>query len=280
MIFGLFRNFVMGDLTRASLLGAAFILSSCNSDIKVLVQSGSTIELTAPSVSLNSPVSSPGTDATPSFNITLTGGGNFTSTYIINLYNAAACSGSIVGSVTNVTAATAVVTASAQAPDSTVVYSAEVVDDKGNSICSSTHAIVGMQAQTYLYDGAAPTWSDTLSHDASNISIIESPSISFTANAADAGSGISHYQYSLGTTSGGTNILDWTDLAGGSAPLSPFQISGLSLSTGTTYYVNMRVLDLAGRQGTVYTSLWQAYAPGGIDAADADSFLVFAILLL
>jgi hypothetical protein len=272
-----FKFLIHKPLKGFLLLTSILIVSSCipQNNIKLKGFPGKkNIDVTAPvapAISFNSPVSSPAADSTPTFDITLTGGENFNSTDVVNLYDAVACGGSIVGTTTGVSTATATVTASAQSADTSVVYSAEVVDAAGNSTCSATHATFGSQTTTYFYDASIPTWSNSITNAATLRSLTDSPDISFTANAADAVSGIDKYQYSLGTTSGGSDLISWTDIAGGSSPTLPLQLTGLSLTNANTYYINILAVDGSGLQSIVYTSSWQALNPDAISASEVDT---------
>jgi len=58
----------------------------------------------------------------------------------------------------------------------------------------------------------------------------------------DAYSGIDFYDYSIGSSSGATDVVDWTDI-----DTSSFvSHAGLSLESGLTYYFNLRATDLVG----------------------------------
>ncbi|MBI1972240.1 MAG: fibronectin type III domain-containing protein [Candidatus Aenigmarchaeota archaeon] len=73
--------------------------------------------------------------------------------------------------------------------------------------------------------------------------------VSWTAST-DAESGITEYQYSVGTTAGGTQTLGYT-----SAGLATSAtISGLNLVNGNTYYINVRAKNGAGSFGTAGSS--------------------------
>ena len=67
---------------------------------------------------------------------------------------------------------------------------------------------------------------------------------SWTA-ATDATSGVANYQVSVGSTSGGTDMHDWSDAGNGTT----VTVSGLSLSSGSSYYVSVRAIDAAGNIG-------------------------------
>lgn len=61
-------------------------------------------------------------------------------------------------------------------------------------------------------------------------------------SASDPESGISEYEYAVGTSPLGTQIRDWTSVG----PSTSAAITGLSLSAATTYYVSVRATNHAG----------------------------------
>lgn len=75
-------------------------------------------------------------------------------------------------------------------------------------------------------------------------------------SASDAESGVASYQYAVGTTAGGTDVVGWTGSS--SAEITA---GGLSLSPGVTYYISARAQNGA--------SVWS-------DAADSDGIEVVA----
>ncbi|MCX6343623.1 MAG: PQQ-binding-like beta-propeller repeat protein [Armatimonadetes bacterium] len=68
--------------------------------------------------------------------------------------------------------------------------------------------------------------------------------------SSDPESGIGRYEYSLGTTAGGTNILTWTDAGTNSS----FTKTGLSLQQGATYYINVRAYNNTGNVSQIGSS--------------------------
>ena len=102
-----------------------------------------------PVIALSSPATSPGTDSTPTFSVTLTGGGNFSSSDTITLREGADCSGGAVGTLTSQSGATASISRSAMSDGDSASFRALVTDAAGNATCSSV-------AVTYAYDGTAP----------------------------------------------------------------------------------------------------------------------------
>ncbi|GEM_PF-2796881 len=66
----------------------------------------------------------------------------------------------------------------------------------------------------------------------------------------DAHSGIQEYQYAIGTTPGGTDVVDWTS-AGSEGSITH---TGLSLQEDVTYYISVRALNGAGLWSDVGSS--------------------------
>ena len=60
--------------------------------------------------------------------------------------------------------------------------------------------------------------------------------------ATDADSGISGYQYAIGTSAGGTQTLNWTSLGN----VTTVTATGLTLTLGQTYYVSVGAVNGAG----------------------------------
>jgi len=67
---------------------------------------------------------------------------------------------------------------------------------------------------------------------------------------SDEGSGIVFYEWAIGTTSGGTNVQNWTDAGN----ITSVTNSSLSLTDGTTYYISVRAEDNAGNVSSIVTS--------------------------
>ena len=68
--------------------------------------------------------------------------------------------------------------------------------------------------------------------------------------ATDAESGISGYQYAIGTSAGGTQTVNWTVLGN----VTTVTKSGLSLNNGQTYYFSVQAINGAGLTGTATNS--------------------------
>jgi len=61
---------------------------------------------------------------------------------------------------------------------------------------------------------------------------------------------IAYYEYSFGTAQGDSNTIDWID----NGTSTDATVTGLSLTNGTTYYVNIRAYDMAENQSTMVSS--------------------------
>ncbi len=68
--------------------------------------------------------------------------------------------------------------------------------------------------------------------------------------STDSISGISGYQYAIGTTAGGTNVVGWTSVGN----VLSVTKTGLSLNVGTTYYFSVKATDNAGLVGSATNS--------------------------
>lgn len=69
-------------------------------------------------------------------------------------------------------------------------------------------------------------------------------------NSTDTHSGITKYEYAVGTSAGATNTINWTD----NGTATSFTASGLSLTYGTTYFVSVRSTNGAGLVSTEVSS--------------------------
>ncbi|MCH7613758.1 MAG: T9SS type A sorting domain-containing protein, partial [Candidatus Marinimicrobia bacterium] len=61
---------------------------------------------------------------------------------------------------------------------------------------------------------------------------------------------IDYYEFSFGTTQGDSNIVNWTD----NGTNTNVSVGDLSLTNGTTYYVNVRAYDMAGNRSDMAVS--------------------------
>lgn len=106
----------------------------------------------------------------------------------------------------------------------------EVQDGAGNSSVSHFSAKL---------DNTLPTTPTSITDGTALNSLTTSPAIAFTSGT-DAHSGIAKHQARVMKTSDNSQVATWADFVSGNA------ISGLSLTTNTSYYVEVRALDAVG----------------------------------
>ena len=94
-------------------------------------------------------------------------------------------------------------------------------------------------------DTTAPT-AGTASDDGTHTSSTTTLSASWTG-FSDATSGLAEYSYSIGTSAGGTTVRDWTSVATN----TNVSATGLNLTSGTQYFINVRAKDNVGNLSTV-----------------------------
>ncbi|MCT4579861.1 MAG: N-acetylmuramoyl-L-alanine amidase [Flavobacteriales bacterium] len=120
-----------------------------------------------------------------------------------------------------------------------------VVDNQHNiSTVSSKNINVDWTAPldvTNLFDGTGADISST----SNNTQL----SANWTASS-DQHSGVARYWYAIGTTSGGTDVVNWTDNWFNTSVTA----TGLSLTQGTTYYVSVRAENGAGLLSNVVST--------------------------
>lgn len=102
-----------------------------------------------------------------------------------------------------------------------------------------------------VYDGTSAGVDSTYNTGA--LSSLSANWGTFTANV----SGLDKYQYSIGTTAGGTTVRTWTD----NSTTASVTATGLTLRTGQMYYFNVRAVDNAGNTSSVVSSNGQFVAP-------------------
>jgi hypothetical protein len=96
-------------------------------------------------------------------------------------------------------------------------------------------------------DSTPPT-TPTVADDGS--STTATTALHATWAATDPESGVAEYQYAIGTSAGGTDVVGWTS-AGASGGIDK---TGLSLAVGTTYYFSVKARNGAGLWSAVGVS--------------------------
>lgn len=90
--------------------------------------------------------------------------------------------------------------------------------------------------------------------------------------SSDPESGIAKYYYSIGTSAGSNNVIDWTD----ASLATSVTRTGLSLTTGTSYYINVKALNGGGAYSAVGSSngiMLDDTPPGEPAVTDDGSFI-------
>ena len=105
-----------------------------------------------------------------------------------------------------------------------------------------------------IVDTAAPTAGNVTDSTAVDLDWTRSTSslTSTWTGFSDALSGIQKYEYVIGTTLGGTDVVTWTD----NSMTTSVTKTGLTLTNGTTYYISVRATD---NVGNVYCSYCRWY---------------------
>jgi hypothetical protein len=103
-----------------------------------------------------------------------------------------------------------------------------------------------------VYDGTT-TGSDNDQNVTGSLSALSANWTTFNTNV----SGLDKYQYSIGTTAGGTDTQAWTDLD----TTTSFTSGSLTLHTAQPYFFNVRAVDNAGNTSSVVSSNGQYVTP-------------------
>ena len=103
-----------------------------------------------------------------------------------------------------------------------------------------------------IVDTAAPTAGNVTDSTTADLDWTRSTSslTSTWTGFSDALSGIQKYEYAIGDTIGGTNVLSWTN----NSTITSVTKTGLTLTNGTTYYISVRATDNVGNVSTVSTT--------------------------
>ncbi len=106
-------------------------------------------------------------------------------------------------------------------------------------------------SDSVLHDNVAPSLASVSLVGTYGSSASASPSASWTSASANGGT-LSHYEVSVGTSAGGTEMLDWTGIGN----VQTATASGLALTSGNTYHFNLRAVDVAGNVSSIVSDSW------------------------
>lgn len=131
--------------------------------------------------------------------------------------------------------------------DGSYVVRARATDRGGNTFDGST--------VTFTYDNTPPNPVSVV-YDGSTDGVDVDTTTSTTSlqanwpDSTDETSGVDRYEYAVGTTPGGTDVRDYTDVG----TETSITIDGINLTDGVTYYVSVRVVDEAGNISSTTSS--------------------------
>lgn len=178
----------------------------------------------------------------------------------------------------NGTGVTVSVTITSQTDASEYHWQARIKDGAGEYSSWVSYDVNAENARDYGLDTTAPTGGTI--YDGTNTGVDSTFSTSSLATLSanwdsfnSDVSGLNKYQYSIGTTQGGTEILGWTD-NGTSTSVSA---GSLTLQTSTLYYFNVRAVDNAGNTGGTVSSNGQLVSPS-LSFSISPASLTFASL--
>ncbi|MBF0502939.1 MAG: fibronectin type III domain-containing protein, partial [Candidatus Riflebacteria bacterium] len=120
----------------------------------------------------------------------------------------------------------------------TTYYVSVYADDKAYNVSSAATG-------SWTVDTATPTAPTSVVDGVAASSTTTSPVISWTAST-DAG-GVNHYEVAIGTSAGGTQTANWTNVGNATSTI----ITGMALTNGTTYYASIRAVDNASNVSAV-----------------------------
>jgi uncharacterized repeat protein (TIGR01451 family) len=159
--------------------------------------------------------------------------------------------------------------------DGSYTIQSRATDNAGNVEASSTTD----NTHAFTFDTTAPTAPASV-YDGSTVGVdtdYTSSTGNLSANWTTSTSlDVAGYRYAIGTTSGGTDVVDYTEATGTSVTKT-----GLSLTSGATYYVSVRAYDGAGNLSSATTSdgvtvdttppTVSSIVRAGVNPTDADS---------
>jgi N-acetyl-anhydromuramyl-L-alanine amidase AmpD len=127
-----------------------------------------------------------------------------------------------------------------------------VVGKVTSVLLNNSHIFAPQHSETFKVDWTAPnavTVNDGLSTDIDQSTNNTQLQANWTA-ATDVNSGVVLYEYAIGTTASGTDIVNWTS----NGTNTNLTVTGLALNNGTTYYISIRAKNGVNLYATVATS--------------------------
>lgn len=133
----------------------------------------------------------------------------------------------------------------ASEPATTYYWSVQAVDNT-----SYLHSTFPQEDSLQIrLDDQGPTMNGTVLDDGQYATTLTTLSASWPA-FTDAINTVAEYSYSIGTTSGGADLVSWTSVGTALA----FSRTNLTLAEGSTYYISVRAMDSLGNVGAMHTT--------------------------
>ena len=130
-------------------------------------------------------------------------------------------------------------------------WTLKIVDGKSGDTGSVTHWSLRINGHRIEGDGSSPMPPSQLTHSSYFGQSNQTPLFSFTPSTS---SDVIRYEVSIGTTSGGQEIIDWTSTG---LSHSSLVIDQLELNVTETYFINVRAIDSQENISNILSSSWQ-----------------------
>ena len=125
--------------------------------------------------------------------------------------------------------------------------SVKVIDTAGNESTVATHAT------GFLYDNTAPSVDPAITNQLNDSTSTKAATITWSSGSDNCG--IDHFELSIGTSAGATDVLNWVDVGAVNTYQLEDGVDGsFTLSNGTYYYVNLKSVDNVNLESSVISS--------------------------
>ena len=130
-------------------------------------------------------------------------------------------------------------------------WTLKVVDGKSGDTGSVTHWSLRINGHRIEGDGSSPLPPTQLTHSSTFSQSNQTPLFSFTPSTSND---VVRYELSIGTSSGGQEVLKWASIGLSHAGLL---VDQLELDVSETYFINIRAIDAQENASSVLISSWQ-----------------------
>ena len=130
-------------------------------------------------------------------------------------------------------------------------WTLKLVDGKYGDTGSLTNWSLHINGHRMVGDGSSPLPPTHLTHSSTFGQINQTPPFSFVASTS---TDVIRYEVSIGTTSGGDEIVQWASVGVAREGLI---LDQLELDVGETYFINVRAIDSQENISNILSSSWQ-----------------------